>query len=238
MKCVGFARQRSLQFSFVDNFISEDDLKTFEGFLRYQAIDGASHTPEELASWRQIFEEGRRRAAAVPKVGRMKLVPTPGEQKYAVAIQDDSELWLTMWVRYSRKGEVFIMYPRGDREWEAHASYHLDGTFHQKSYGSVIQRVQRQPLKGVFNGAESLGMYAGHGGKSIGAVCDPSVFTGVVTVPLGILGPRHGFVAVDLVEPGSAGNVEPLYGANTYSRQVFECTGRPSVVITVGQFTH
>jgi len=46
-----------------------------------------------------------------------------------------------------------------------------------------------------------LGAYYGHG-KGSGAVCDPGAFTGVVEVPPGILGPRHGGVTVDVVEPG------------------------------------
>ena len=38
-------------------------------------------------------------------------------------------------------------------------------------------------------------MYAGHG-KGSGAICDPSAFTGVVEVPPGILGPKHGGVTM------------------------------------------
>ena len=62
-----------------------------------------------------------------PKVGLMKLQLVPGEQKYAVAICDGSDLWLTLWVRCSRKGEIFIMYPRGDRDWDAQGSVHSRG---------------------------------------------------------------------------------------------------------------
>jgi hypothetical protein len=48
---------------------------------------------------------------------------------------------------------------------------------------------------------EHLGGFMGHGPKSVGAVCDTSVFIGVVELPLGLLGPRDGVVLVDLVEP-------------------------------------
>jgi hypothetical protein len=47
-----------------------------------------------------------------------------------------------------------------------------------------------------------MGAYQGHGPKGVGAVCDPSLFSGVVEVAPGNLGPRDGFVAVDPVEPG------------------------------------
>jgi len=218
----------------MDDFISEDDLHTFDGFLKYQAIDPTTLTPEELELWRGIFDEGLARSAAISKVGLMKLQPVPGEQKYAVAIQDKTDLWLTLWVRCSKKGEVFIMYPRGDRDWDAHASYHLDGKLHQKSFGHKTLPMQRQPLTGNFKGTEHLGLYGGHGGKSIGAVCDPGMFTGMVTVEPGVLGPKHGIVGIDLIEPG----VEPgpFYdGKEIVTRKVFSREAQPSVVITIAR---
>jgi hypothetical protein len=56
----------------VQDFISEDDLQTFEGWLRYQAVDASTTAPGELAMWRRLFEEARQRSAANPKVGLMK----------------------------------------------------------------------------------------------------------------------------------------------------------------------
>ena len=41
----------------------------------------------------------------------------------------------------------------------------------------------------------------GYGPKSIGAICAPSAFSGVVEVPLGILGPNSSTIVVDVVEP-------------------------------------
>jgi len=82
----------------------------------------------------------------------------------------------------------------------------------------------------TFRGREHLGSYAGHG-KASGAVCDPSAFTGVVEVPPGVLGPLHGSVTVDLVEPGH----EPA--SFPWKRIVYRQTFKdavPWVVITVG----
>jgi hypothetical protein len=188
-------------------FISEDDLDTFDGWLKYQAIDAATLTPEELAMWRGYFEEATQGSAATPKVGLMKLRPIPGEYRYAVALREGSGLWLTLWIRRSPKGEFFVMVPRGDREWDPHNSYHLDGTFHSKSFNKRLGDARkRQPLTGTFRGTEHLGGFYGHGPKRVGAVCDPAAFNGVVEVPPGVLGPSHGSVVVDLVEP----NHEPL----------------------------
>jgi hypothetical protein len=216
----------------VDEFISEDDLHTFEGWLRYQAVDAATTAPEELEKWRRDFEDARERTAACPKVGLMKLQPVPGEHRYAVAIEEGANLWLTLWVRRSRKGEFFVMLPRGDRDWNPHTSYHLDGTLHIKSYGDKLER-KNQPLTGPFRGSVDLGSYSGHGPKGVGAICDPAAFSGVVKVAPGVLGPRHGVVKVDLVEP----HHEPMKCPEIQfvARHVF-CDVTPWVMIRVGSY--
>jgi hypothetical protein len=216
----------------VREFISEDDLNTFEGWLRYQAVDAATTPPEELEEWRRLFEDARERSTACPKVGLMKLQPVPGEHRYAVAVREDCGLWLTLWVRRSRKGEFFIMLPRGDEDWDPHTSYHLDGTFHMKSHDrKILPPQKRQPLTGAFRGTEYLGMYSGHAPKGVGAICDPAAFSGVVELAPAVLGPCHGWVTVDLVEPGH----EPtgLPSTQIVTRQVFREV-LPWVVITVG----
>ncbi len=78
----------------MQELISEDDLATFEGWLKYQCIDAATTATDELQMWQGIFDEARKRRAATPKVGLMKLQPVPGEHRYAVAVRDGSDLWL------------------------------------------------------------------------------------------------------------------------------------------------
>lgn len=216
----------------MDEFISEDDLRTFEGWLRYQAIDASAITQEELTTWRRIFEEARQRSAASPQVGLMKLQPVPGEFRYAVAVRDGADLWLTLWVKRSRKGEFFIMVPRGDREWDVHTSYHLDGTLHMKSHGNKVPTPdRRQPLSGAFRGSEHLGAYFGYGPKS-GAICDPTAFSGVVEVAPNVWGPMDGWVAVDLVEPGTEPTMKIPYSRIITRKEFTDFP--PWVVITVG----
>lgn len=211
-------------------FISEDDLKTFEGWMTFQAIDPTALSAEQLETWRELFEESRTRAEVAPKVGLMKLsVLQSGESRYAVAIKDGGDLWLTLWVRRSRKGEFFVMVPRGCKDWDPHTSYHLDGTLHVKSFGEKFGRRKKQPLGGVFQGVENLGGYAGHGS---GAVCDRSSFTGVVEVAEGVLGPKHGAVFVHLCEPGRLPNPDDWPNRNVAVQQVFD-DAVPHVVITV-----
>jgi hypothetical protein len=220
----------------MDDFISEDDLLTFEGFLKYQAVDPAMLTPDELAMWRGFFDETARLRESSPKVGLMKLRQAPGEQKYGVALRDGAELWLTMWVRCSPKGEIFVMYPRADAG-NPHASYHADGTYHHKSYGSTGIHQTKQPLTATFKESEHLGMYMGHG-KNTGAVCDPKAFDGLVIVEPGILGPKHGSVGVDLLAPGyeatwSQDIADRFYFGGVVQREIFSRSPRPSVAITI-----
>jgi hypothetical protein len=216
----------------VQKFVSEDELQTFDGWLRYHAVDATAAPPEEIERWRRTFDEARKRSAATPKVGLMKLQPVPGEHKYAVAVRDGADLWLTLWVRRSRKGEFFVMVPRADREWDAHTSYHLDGTLHMKSYGQkALECANHQPLNGLFRGAECIGAFAGHGPKGVGAVCDPKMFSGVVEVGPGVLGPHDGTVTVDLVEPGC----QPIeFPWTKIDRKEIFRDFIPWVVITVG----
>jgi hypothetical protein len=90
------------------------------------------------------------------------------------------------------------MYPDGKGQWNPHGSYHRNGTFHEKSQDALFVR-QGQPLTAAFKGRVQLGAHYGHG-KIV--VCDPNAFDGIVRVDPRILGPRHGSVEIDLIEPG------------------------------------
>jgi hypothetical protein len=213
-------------------FIDEDDLNTFEGWLGYMSVDATAATPEELSKWRSAFDEVRQRSSAHPKVGLMKFQSVLGEYRYAVAVRDGCDLWLTLWIRRSWKGEFFVFRPCSDSDWIPHTSYHQNGNVHMKSFDRrVLAPVQRQPLTGVFKGTVNLGTYAGHSPKDVGAICDSTAFSGVIEVAPGILGPRHGAVTVDLVEPGCA-----AMRTFPWARQVQEQTFRdflPWIVIGI-----
>ena len=213
------------------DFIGEEDALTFEGWLTFQGVDGAALTPDELATWHDEFDEAMERRRLSPKVGRMNL-RLPGEYRYAVALRDGEDLWLTLWIKRSAKGDFYIFQPRADGEWNPHTSYHHNGRVHSKSYDHVaLPRQQRQPLTGgTFRGCEHLGTFGGHAPKTIGAICDPADFTGVFEIAPGMVGARHGSIAVDLVEPGcQPANVSPTTVIDT---RVFDDTN-PNVIIRV-----
>jgi hypothetical protein len=210
------------------DFTSEDDLNTFEGWLKYQAVDPATLTADDLKQWRLIFDENQK--SKDPKMGLLKLKARPGEKLYAVAVRDGDNLWLVLWVRRNRKGEFFVMVPRTKKGWDPHTSYHSDGTFHIKSFDHKLSVQKRQPLTGDFRGTEHLGAYAGYGPKSVGAICESSAFSGVVEVPSGILGAKDGLIIVDLVEPDH----EPItWPFKEIKHQIFK-DDVPWIVIRVG----
>ncbi len=221
-----FDRERNL----VRKFISEDDLETFEGWLRYQAVGMATLTPSEIKMWRGYFNDRKERSLSSGKVGLMKLKPIPGEYRYAVAVREGSDLWLVLWVRKSRKGEIFAMIPRNDRDWDAHTSYHLNGTMHSKSFGKTFHPQRRQPLTGTFRGTEQFPGIGGFEPKSVGAICDPTAFIGIVEVAAGVLGPVDGTVVVELVEPNC--EPTPFSSAPLVRQEVFQ-ESIPWIVVRV-----
>jgi hypothetical protein len=167
--------------------------------------EGARYTVEDNRQGTPTLHPWRDPKAATSNMWVMKFKPAPGEFRYAVAVREGSELWLTLWVRRSAKGDVYVLIPRNDSDWEPHTSYHRDGTFHAKSFDRkfAANMPKRQPLSsGAFQGAEHMGTYLGHAPKSVGAVCDPTMFSGIMEVPADVLKPRDRYVAVDLVEPG------------------------------------
>ena len=210
----------------MSRFISEDDLKNFEGWLAYQGYDPEMLDSDDLAKWRELFEQISKRLDA--KVGLMKLgSKAPDDRIYGVAVQDEG-LWLTLWVRRSWKGEFFVFMPRADGS-DAHASYHRDGRFHHKSEGRSFAKKKLQRLDQPFTGTEHLSGWGGHGPKTVGAVCDPDVFDGMVVLPPGVLGPRDGDVVVDLVAPG----YDPITWPGEQIRKEIFKDAEPWIVIRV-----
>jgi hypothetical protein len=210
----------------MSHFISEDDLKTFEGWLKYQGYDPEILASDDLAKWRQLFDEISKRPDS--KVGLMKLGSSvPGDRIYGVAVRD-SGLWLSLWVRRSWKSEFFVFMPRSDGS-NVHASYHRDGTFHHKSDGRTFVTKTFQRLDQPFKGTEHLSGWGGHGPKSVGAICDPDVFAGLVELPPGILGPRDGDVVIDLVEP----DCDPISWPGEIVREEIFKDAVPWIVIRV-----
>lgn len=176
-------------------------LETFNEWLKYQGLDQQPMTEEVAAVFRSEYERIKN-AAQVRDVHAVLRAPPQSRQfRYAIAIEDGAELWLTLWIKRSLDGECFVLYPHGKGKSQPHASYHRNGVYHQK-HDDVARVVQRRQRLDQFKGTEHLGMFAGH---STGvAICNSAAFNYVLKVPAGILDTRRGGVLVDLVESGHA----------------------------------
>lgn len=172
---------------------------SFEEWLRYQHFGPVDPNGEAYGRLREAYEQARSKAASHDVHNVVRTPPPLGEVRYAVAIEQDEKLWLTLWIRRSPKGEIFVFWPRGRGEWNPHTSYHRDGRFHSKSDG-VKAGVQHRQRLDRFAGTEHLGVFAGHGTGA--SLCYPEGFTSVLRVPPGTLTGTSGSVLIDLIEPG------------------------------------
>lgn len=210
----------------MNEFISEDDLQTFEEWLTYQAIDTSMMTTEELATWRGCFEETRKQRAR-SQVGLMNLKTVPGENKYAVAVREGADLFLVLWVRRNHKGEHFVLKPLSDTQLDLQSRNRRDGTLHHKIVKQKILPAQTSQSFPVMNGFTP---------KETGAICDPTAFSGIVEVESGILGPRQGCIGVVLAEPGS-GLPDYMWAYETVTQTVFRDVS-PHVVVSILRKKH
>jgi hypothetical protein len=173
----------------------------FNIWLTNQGID-----PDALPDkdrMREEYEQGQLRGEALQA---STLGPgTTGGHGYAVAIDDGIDLRVTLWVR--RGPRICVVLQPRDREWDPHATYHVDGRYHNKSYGVAFGGAQHRQRLDNFKGTEHFGYFGGHGGAL--PKCNPSNFTDVITVAPDVLTGFKGGVIVDLVEPGVAPN--PLH---------------------------
>jgi hypothetical protein len=210
----------------MNEFISEDNLQTFEEWLKYQALDTSMMTTEELATWRVCFEETRKQRSS-SKVGLMNLKTVPGENKYAVAVREGTDLFLVLWVRRNQKGEYFVLKPVSDTQLDLQSRYHRDGTLHHKIVKQKGLPAQKSPSFPIMNGFTP---------KDTGAICDPKAFTGIVEVASGILGPWHGYIGVVLAEPDS-GLPNYTWAYEILTQTVFREVS-PHVVVSIMRKKH
>lgn len=141
-------------------FMSEDDLETFEDYLLYQAIDPLTTPRDVLQQLRQIFDEAMAAKASMEKVGEYGFKPlVPGERRYAVVVREGDELLLAAWIRRSPMRDVYVLMPH--LEGNSHTSYHRDGTVHNKGFDHKTTVAKKQPLTAAFKGCEHVVMYAG-----------------------------------------------------------------------------
>lgn len=83
----------------------------YEEWLRdVQAVDIEKIGDEDRVFWRQQHDAAMRRGAAWREQAAPSRRSGQKSHRYAVAIDDDSGLGLTFWIKRSAKGEIFLLY--------------------------------------------------------------------------------------------------------------------------------
>lgn len=202
---------------------------TFEQWLTdVQSVETEGWTELERAAWQKDYDLAMAEDTAWRAQTAPTRLPRQRDKRYAVAIADYDGLGLSFWIKRSAKGEVFLLFPR-DAEIDPHASYHLDGRFHQKSYSRAMVVQQRQPLKG-FRGCEHLGQYAGHGAGP--RIRDQASFDDIVVADGIQLTGKSGVVMIDLLEPGATLATHHREGMQILNERVYQ-DAAPWIVLSI-----
>jgi hypothetical protein len=109
-------------------------LDTFESFLKQQQLDTVPRPEEAEVILRRDYDRRKRAFTAHDVRALFRKACRAGEYRYAVAIEDGPDLWLTLVVRRSPGGDCYVLVPRDSTPWNPFASYHRDGTYHHESH--------------------------------------------------------------------------------------------------------
>ncbi len=140
-----------------------------------------------------------------------------GERKCAIAIRDEGNLFLFLWVKRAMVGDVYAFLPRPhDSSINAHVSYHADGRYHIKSHSMAgrnkIMYQQKQKPDQNFIGAEHVleQTITLANVRSIGMKYNPSEFSDLFEISVHELETKtYVRVTSDLVSPGHGPNLVP-----------------------------
>lgn len=122
-----------------------------------------------------------------------------------MAAHDRGMSYLVLRVVRNKRGEVFCVVPRDDREgWDPHVSRHLSGQEHHKSFGQPFIVRRRQKLDQSFRGSENL-VTMPVDADGLQVLGGASEFDSVFSIPLSdIRSDPPTLLAVDLTEPFEA----------------------------------
>jgi hypothetical protein len=160
------------------------------------------------------------------------------ERRYAIAVRDEGNLFVFMWIKRSMIGDVYAFMPRPhDPSINAHVSYHADGRYHFKSHNmdgrNKIMCQQKQKPDQDFIGAEHVleQTITLSNVRSIGMRYNPSEFSDVFAISANELETKtYVRVTSDLVSPGHGPNLVP--GARVIQQR--ECRSYfPYIVFTL-----
>ena len=115
--------------------------KSFEDWLRLtQRIDRSELSAEQLAEWRDAYEEQRERGHQAETHHEMGLKRTAGDKVFVVAVREKQHLWYTVGIRISSADQYFVSMPYWVPGHDPHSSYHSSGQFHHKGHDRILHK--------------------------------------------------------------------------------------------------
>ena len=153
---------------------------------------------------------------------------------YAVAVRDGHELFLFCRVNRSVTGDVYVVPPRPDPNWNPHVSYHASGQYHVKNSAQPYHVSHWQKPDATFLGTHNMGTMgiASHEIRITNAPCKVEDYTEVFEIPIGELSPEihRTFVSLDLMEPSGEPIITP--GGKILRQTIFQ-DSIPWIVVTL-----
>lgn len=155
-------------------------------------------------------------------------------RKYAVGLISDSDFFLFACVERNPGSDIYVFVPQhAHTNWSLHVSYHKDGRFHYKNFGSKSFEEWRQKPDATFRGTENLTNLSIMPGqlRTPERRCDTTAFSEILSITAAELQSEHHLqIAVDLVEPGCQPN--SLRGARVLRQKSFQ-DAVPWIVLTI-----
>jgi hypothetical protein len=164
------------------------------------------------------------------------------ERMFAVAVRDGNDLFLWMRLRRAARNDIYYVLPTGReddpewKKWNPHGSWHRDGRLHHKSFNMRMSpaEVRQEPnseLKGTHN-LVTRGI-ASDEPRAFGVTCDPTKFSDVMEIPVGILSPKRyeTYTSIDVTEPGMQPRL--MGGSEKLLKQRVFDDAMPHIAVTV-----
>ena len=161
-------------------------------------------------------------------------------EKYAIAVRDAQDLFLTFEINRSSQGDVYVNFNKRDSRHKPHSSYHASGQLHSKSYNKkLFPPIHKQPPTGSLNGSEGIiitSIQKGDG-RAWNRVCIPTNYQEIMEIKDEIITPKFGYqLLFELVEP----NTTPGILTDPYTRivkQHFFKGNAPWIVVSLYEMT-
>ena len=153
---------------------------------------------------------------------------------YAVAVRDGRELFLFCRIRRTVTGDVYVLPPRRDPDWNTHVSYHASGQYHVKGYGHAYHVSHWQKPDTNFLGTHNLSTMgiASSEQRITNAPCRSEDYVEVFEISISDLKPDmyRTMLAVDLTE--STGQTIITPGARILRQVTFQ-DAEPWIMVTL-----